>query len=70
MLWQRQQNGENNVGASSTGTICDHFISVFLFSFRQTLEVTYAISIRKPKEGEDPHRPPTDLEILNAYGGK
>ena len=46
------------------------YIVHIVYTFcRQTLEVIYAISIRKPKEGEDPHRPPTDLEILNAYGG-
>lgn len=36
---------------------------------RASVEQIYGISIRKPKEGEDAHRPPTDLELLNAYGG-
>ncbi|XP_067947825.1 large subunit GTPase 1 homolog [Watersipora subatra] len=35
---------------------------------RQSLELTYGIHLKKPKEGEQPDRPPTDLEILNAYG--
>ena len=51
-------------------SIKQSYIVHIVYTFcRQTLEVIYAISIRKPKEGEDPHRPPTDLEILNAYGG-
>ena len=43
---------------------------VVVYHCRQSLELTYGISIRKPKEGEDPNRPPTDLEILNSYGGR
>ena len=34
---------------------------------RRVLEKFYKIEIIKPKEGEDPDRPPTALEFLNAY---
>ncbi|XP_071946036.1 large subunit GTPase 1 homolog isoform X2 [Antedon mediterranea] len=34
---------------------------------RQVLEATYGITIIKPKEGEDPNRPPTAMELVNAY---
>lgn len=46
-------------------TLVGHQIG--LISCRETFEATYSISIRKPKEGEDPDRPPTHLELLNAY---
>ncbi|XP_010622364.1 large subunit GTPase 1 homolog [Fukomys damarensis] len=35
---------------------------------RRVLEATYGISIVKPREDEDPHRPPTSEELLMAYG--
>ncbi|XP_036731261.2 large subunit GTPase 1 homolog [Manis pentadactyla] len=35
---------------------------------RHVLEATYGISIIKPREDEDPHRPPTSEELLTAYG--
>lgn len=35
---------------------------------RPILESTYGIFIPKPVEGEDPTRPPTSEELLNAYG--
>ncbi|KAM6159701.1 large subunit GTPase 1 homolog [Erethizon dorsatum] len=35
---------------------------------RRVLEATYGISITKPREDEDPHRPPTSEELLTAYG--
>ncbi|XP_048202869.1 large subunit GTPase 1 homolog [Perognathus longimembris pacificus] len=35
---------------------------------RRVLEATYGISIIKPREDEDPHRPPTSEELLTAYG--
>lgn len=41
----------------------------YFMTCRQTIESIYSISLRKPKEGEDPNRAPTDIEILNAYGG-
>eukprot|EP00730_Choanoeca_flexa_P012801 TRINITY_DN4633_c0_g1_i1.p1 TRINITY_DN4633_c0_g1~~TRINITY_DN4633_c0_g1_i1.p1 ORF type:complete len:726 (+),score=195.53 TRINITY_DN4633_c0_g1_i1:22-2199(+) len=34
---------------------------------RTVLESTYGIRIIKPAEGEDPNRPPTAFELLNAY---
>ncbi|XP_064642244.1 large subunit GTPase 1 homolog [Lineus longissimus] len=35
---------------------------------RKILEEIYGINIRKPREGEDPHRPPTAHELLTCYG--
>ncbi|XP_006873191.1 PREDICTED: large subunit GTPase 1 homolog [Chrysochloris asiatica] len=35
---------------------------------RYVLEATYGIAIIKPREDEDPHRPPTSEELLMAYG--
>ncbi|XP_014638558.1 PREDICTED: large subunit GTPase 1 homolog [Ceratotherium simum simum] len=35
---------------------------------RYVLEATYGINIIKPREDEDPHRPPTSEELLTAYG--
>eukprot|EP00049_Salpingoeca_infusionum_P018115 m.355830 g.355830 ORF g.355830 m.355830 type:complete len:674 (+) comp17352_c0_seq1:64-2085(+) len=35
---------------------------------RQVLEQTYGIHVIKPAEDEDPNRPPTAYEVLNAYG--
>ena len=35
---------------------------------RRILEATYGIDIIKPREDEDPHRPPTSEEFLTAYG--
>lgn len=35
---------------------------------RHVLESTYGINIIKPREDEDPHRPPTSEELLTAYG--
>ncbi|XP_005383243.2 PREDICTED: large subunit GTPase 1 homolog [Chinchilla lanigera] len=35
---------------------------------RRVLEATYGISLTKPREDEDPHRPPTAEELLTAYG--
>lgn len=35
---------------------------------RRVLEVTYGINIIKPREDEDPYRPPTSEELLTAYG--
>jgi len=35
---------------------------------RHVFEEKYGIMIPKPREGEDPERPPTAEEILSAYG--
>ncbi|XP_021040358.1 large subunit GTPase 1 homolog [Mus caroli] len=35
---------------------------------RRVLEATYGINIIKPREDEDPYRPPTSEELLMAYG--
>ncbi|XP_012862606.1 large subunit GTPase 1 homolog [Echinops telfairi] len=35
---------------------------------RRVFEATYAVAIIKPREDEDPHRPPTSEELLSAYG--
>lgn len=35
---------------------------------RDVFESTYGITLPKPMEGEDPNRPPTSEELLNAYG--
>ncbi|XP_067594567.1 large subunit GTPase 1 homolog [Pseudorca crassidens] len=35
---------------------------------RHVLEATYGIDIIKPREDEDPQRPPTSEELLTAYG--
>uniref|UniRef100_A0A8C6RYF8 Large subunit GTPase 1 homolog n=1 Tax=Nannospalax galili TaxID=1026970 RepID=A0A8C6RYF8_NANGA len=35
---------------------------------RHVLEATYGINIIKPREDEDPYRPPTSEELLTAYG--
>uniref|UniRef100_A0A671FSL7 Large 60S subunit nuclear export GTPase 1 n=1 Tax=Rhinolophus ferrumequinum TaxID=59479 RepID=A0A671FSL7_RHIFE len=35
---------------------------------RHVLEATYGIDIIKPREDEDPNRPPTSEELLTAYG--
>ncbi|XP_004577860.2 large subunit GTPase 1 homolog [Ochotona princeps] len=35
---------------------------------RHVLEATYGINIVKPREDDDPHRPPTSEELLMAYG--
>ncbi|KAG8515845.1 LOW QUALITY PROTEIN: Large subunit GTPase 1, partial [Galemys pyrenaicus] len=35
---------------------------------RHVLEATYGINIIKPREDDDPHRPPTSEELLTAYG--
>lgn len=35
---------------------------------RYVLEATYGINIIKPREDEDPCRPPTSEELLTAYG--
>ncbi|XP_023559930.1 large subunit GTPase 1 homolog isoform X2 [Octodon degus] len=45
----------------------DHVPPVSLIP-RRVLEATYGISIPKPREDEDPHRPPTSEELLTAYG--
>ena len=37
---------------------------------RRELEHTYGIMLPPPQEGEDPTRPPTAEELLNAYGCK
>ncbi|XP_033108740.1 large subunit GTPase 1 homolog [Anneissia japonica] len=34
---------------------------------RRVFETTYGITIIKPKEGEDPNRPPSAMELVNAY---
>uniref|UniRef100_A0A8C9VV47 Large subunit GTPase 1 homolog n=1 Tax=Scleropages formosus TaxID=113540 RepID=A0A8C9VV47_SCLFO len=49
----------------------DHVPAVSLISFtipRQMLEGTYGINIIRPREDEDPERPPTAEELLMAYG--
>ncbi|KAB1283714.1 Large subunit GTPase 1-like protein [Camelus dromedarius] len=49
----------------------DHVPPVSLISLnipRHVLEATYGIDIIKPREDEDPHRPPTSEELLTAYG--
>lgn len=51
----------------------DHVEPVNLLSSlipRHVLEDTYGIMLPKPLEGEDPLRPPTSQELLNAYGCK
>lgn len=35
---------------------------------RDVFEGTYGITLPQPMEGEDPNRPPTSEELLNAYG--
>uniref|UniRef100_H9G8S3 Large subunit GTPase 1 homolog n=1 Tax=Anolis carolinensis TaxID=28377 RepID=H9G8S3_ANOCA len=35
---------------------------------RSVLEATYGINIVRPREGEEPDRPPTSEELLTAYG--
>ncbi|KAL5490975.1 hypothetical protein EMCRGX_G016186 [Ephydatia muelleri] len=35
---------------------------------RRVLEETYGVMLPRPGEGEDPSRPPTAEELLNAYG--
>ncbi|KAK3879977.1 hypothetical protein Pcinc_015504 [Petrolisthes cinctipes] len=35
---------------------------------RKVFENMYGITLPKPREGEDPDRPPTSEELLNAYG--
>lgn len=37
---------------------------------RQVFEGMYGITLPKPREGEDPDRPPTSEELLNSYGCK
>ena len=37
---------------------------------RDVFEGTYGITLPQPMEGEDPNRPPTSEELLNAYGCK
>lgn len=37
---------------------------------REVLEAVYGVNIEKPREGEDPNRPPHADELLNAYGCK
>jgi ribosome biogenesis GTPase A len=49
----------------------DHVPSVTLVASlipRHELEYTYGIMLSPPAEGEDPSRPPTAEELLNAYG--
>lgn len=49
----------------------DHVEPVNLLSSyipRHVLEDNYGIMIPPPLEGEDPLRPPTSQELLNAYG--
>ncbi|XP_055263453.1 large subunit GTPase 1 homolog [Moschus berezovskii] len=49
----------------------DHVPPVSLISLnipRHVLEATYGIDIIKPREDEDPQRPPTAEELLTAYG--
>uniref|UniRef100_A0AAA9SM48 Large subunit GTPase 1 homolog n=1 Tax=Bos taurus TaxID=9913 RepID=A0AAA9SM48_BOVIN len=49
----------------------DHVPPVSLISLnipRHVLEATYGIDIIKPREDEDPRRPPTSEELLTAYG--
>ncbi|XP_070322312.1 large subunit GTPase 1 homolog [Odocoileus virginianus] len=49
----------------------DHVPPVSLISLnipRHVLEATYGIDIIKPREDEDPQRPPTSEELLTAYG--
>ncbi|XP_046397883.1 large subunit GTPase 1 homolog [Ischnura elegans] len=49
----------------------DHVPSVSLLASlipRVALEDQYGIMLPKPMEGEDPDRPPTSEELLNAYG--
>ncbi|ELW72897.1 Large subunit GTPase 1 like protein [Tupaia chinensis] len=49
----------------------DHILPVSLVCQnipRHVLEATYSISIIKPREDEDPLRPPTSEELLTAYG--
>lgn len=51
----------------------DHVEPINLLSAlipRHVLEDTYGIMLPKPLEGEDPARPPTSQELLNAYGCK
>ncbi|KAF5922273.1 hypothetical protein HPG69_007161 [Diceros bicornis minor] len=74
--------GNKKVSVSATPGHTKHFqvflqhwplyflLSQFLFWNipRYVLEATYGISIIKPREDEDPHRPPTSEELLTAYG--
>ncbi|XP_072294700.1 large subunit GTPase 1 homolog [Eucyclogobius newberryi] len=49
----------------------DHVPAVSQISFtvpRHVLEGTYGINIIRPREDEDPERPPTSEEFLTAYG--
>ncbi|KAK7889348.1 hypothetical protein WMY93_024908 [Mugilogobius chulae] len=51
----------------------DHVPAVSQISFtipRHVLEGTYGINIIRPREDEDPERPPTSEELLTAYGCK
>lgn len=48
----------------------DHISPMNLLSRRiprKVIEVTYGLNIPSPREGEDPDRPPTSAEILNAH---
>ncbi|XP_067851368.1 large subunit GTPase 1 homolog [Heptranchias perlo] len=44
-----------------TSLVCQHIP-------RHVLEATYGINIIRPREDEDPNRPPTSEELLTAYG--
>ncbi|CAN7985078.1 unnamed protein product [Ixodes hexagonus] len=52
----------DHVPAVSLISLPDHLIP------RHVLEATYGIMIPRPHESEDPNRPPTSEELLNAYG--
>jgi large subunit GTPase 1 len=58
-------------GILSIDQMRDHVPPVTLVASlipRCELECTYGIMLPRPLEGEDPMRPPTAEELLNAYG--
>ncbi|ELW50924.1 Large subunit GTPase 1 like protein [Tupaia chinensis] len=56
--------GNKKVSVSATPGHTKHFQNIP----RHVLEATYGINIIKPREDEDPLRPPTSEELLTAYG--
>ncbi|GAB1300182.1 Large subunit GTPase 1 homolog [Apodemus speciosus] len=56
--------GNKKVSVSATPGHTKHFQNIP----RRVLEATYGINIIKPREDEDPCRPPTSEELLTAYG--